>query len=66
MMSRLGRLRAMNPIERGMKVPEPTPDKNCIAKKAGKFGETGASRLDVKKTTMPSRRTRRTPKMPPK
>ena len=45
-----------------MKVPEPTPDKNCIVMKASRLGESGARRLAAKKSTMPSNKTRLTPR----
>jgi hypothetical protein len=66
MINRAGKLRAMKPMESGMNVPEPTPARNCIPKNGVRFGDIGARRLEVKKTTMPMRRTLRTPKMPPR
>ena len=65
MTSRAGRLRTMKLMVSGMNVPEPMPPITCMARKAFRLGDSGASRLEVNISAMPSSSTRRTPKIAP-
>ena len=65
-MRRCGRLRAMKPMVSGMKVPAPTPARNCAVRKAVRLGDKGPSKLAMNKSAIPYKRILLTLKMAPR
>ena len=53
MTRRCGRLRTMKLMVSGMKVPVPTPARNCAVRKAVRLGDSGPSRLAMNRSAMP-------------